>query len=171
VTPVGLFLLYINKAVDSGRGRGLYLYFMRSLLYIALTGLALSIVVQILSLVGFKKFLNDWKEFVLFLHGGVIFLGVPVILFGQRMTIGKDRKDFWKAALANCPDWMKKLIGIGVIYGFVSAAIGWFFITTNKSEVPFHFFSNGWIIGYALEFGVIYSYFHRQENQIGMGRE
>ena len=142
---------------------------MRYLFYIALTGLILSIIVHILSFTGLIVFLNEWKEFVFFLHGGAILLGLPIILSMQKIMIGRDRKDFLRVAFENCPVWMRKLISLCMTYGFLSVLIGflsvliigWFFTSSNKSDPPFRFFSGGWIIFYSLEMGVFYSYLHR----------
>jgi hypothetical protein len=134
---------------------------MRYLFYIALTGLILSIIVHILSFTGLIIFLNEWKEFVFFLHGGAILLGLPIILSMQKIMIGRDRKGFRRVAFENCPVWMRKLISLCMTYGFLSVLIiGWFFTSSNKSDPPFRFFSGGWIIFYSLEMGVFYSYLH-----------
>ncbi len=135
---------------------------MRVILYIAWAGLILSGIVHIMSLVGYNEFLNDWEAFVFFLHGGAILLGLPMILSLQKTATGKNKKDLWKIALENCPNWMRKLIGLCLIYGFLSSIIEWFLSTGgHESRAPFKFFSSGWIIFYSLEIGVIHSYLHR----------
>jgi hypothetical protein len=120
---------------------------MRVLFYLALTGLILSIIVHIMTFAGYNEFLNDWQAFVFFLHGGCIFLGLPMVLSLQKTTIGKDRKDYWKIAIENCPNWMKNLIKLCVIYGFLSFFIGEF--STKGGQVsgpPFKQFSSMWIV-------------------------
>ena len=144
---------------------------MRALYIIAWVCLVLSIIVHVLSILGPEDIFSDVDSFIWFLHGGCIFLGLPMILCIQKLAFGTQEKDCWKVALQYCPLWMKRMVGFFLFYGIVNFII---FITkseepTNSSSTPasiFKGFSGHWMIFYSIEMATFYSYLKKRSSDI-----
>jgi hypothetical protein len=135
---------------------------VKTLYVIAWVGLTSSVIVHVLSILGPADVLSDVDAFVWILHGGVILLGFPMVLCSQKLAFGAQKKDFWKAALKNCPVWMKNMIGFFFLYGVIN-----FILFISKSETiisshgtpasVFKGFSGHWMIIYSMEVAVFYA--------------
>lgn len=135
---------------------------MKALYIIAWVCLVLSIIVHVLSILGPEDVLSDVDAFVWLLHGGAILLGLPVVMCAQKLIIGTQEKDSWKAVLKNCPYWMRGMVVFFVVYG-----IGNFIVfmrsgaATHSGDTPasiFKGFSGHWMIFYSIEVAIFYSY-------------
>ena len=136
------------------------------LMVYAACGLALSIVVHILSFFGIAL---GGEALFTGLHIGIFPLWIPVVLIAQKMTNGATRKDFWKAALSGCPRWMKYMT-----YGFFGYAVVNFVIffvlvgTTHPSKQPgpppadlLHGFSGHWMAFYSAGLAILTTAYRR----------
>ena len=140
---------------------------MKALYIIAWICLVLSITVHVLSILGPEDVLSDIDGIVWLLHGGGILLGFPAVLCSQKLIVGTQEKDFWKAVLKDCPLWMRRMVGFFFLYGIVS-----FIIFITKSEEPTHSsgtpanifrgFSGHWMIFYSIEVAIFYSYLKKK---------
>jgi hypothetical protein len=88
---------------------------MKALYIIAWICLVLSIIVHVLSTLGPEDVLSGIDGIVWLLHGGAILLGFPAILCSQKLIVGTQEKDFWTAALKNCPLWIRRMVGFFVL--------------------------------------------------------
>jgi hypothetical protein len=85
------------------------------LIVYAAAGLILSLAVHLLSFFGLQPGGTTLFEV---LHIGIFPLWLPVVFVASKRSSGARRKDFWKAALAGCPTWMRYMT-----YGFFAYAI------------------------------------------------
>jgi hypothetical protein len=135
------------------------------LMLYAACGLALSLVVHILSFFGIQL---GGKNLFFGLHIGIFPLWIPVVLIAQKMSGGASRKDFWKAALAGCPPWMRYMTYGFFIYAFINFAI-FFILTASHPSVKggdppaevLHGFSGHWMAFYAAGLAVLTSTYYR----------
>jgi hypothetical protein len=122
-------------------------------------GLVLSLISHGTALFGVNGPLGDstWL-----LHIGIFVVWIPTVLVSQITTAGVLPKDRWKAALRNCPPWMKYMV-----YGFLGYALVNFslFVLTHQEyssegAMPppvVRGFSGHWMAFYCLAFAVLYS--------------
>ncbi len=144
---------------------------MKVVYIIAWVCLVLSIIVHILSILGPDYIFSGVDGFVWMLHGIGILLGIPAILSAQKLTIGTKEKDFWKAALKECPSWMRKMVGFFFLYGIVSFI---FFITKSEETTSGHGtpasifkgFSGCWMIIYSIEVAIFHSYLKKRFSDV-----
>ena len=138
---------------------------MELLLYpfvlLAAIGLVLSFIVHVMALLGLPA---PFGQATFSLHVGILIVWIPTILVGMKMTKDFKRKDFWKAMLRGCPNWMKYMT-----YGlFIYAAINFiifFYLAPPKcrpfdpQEYPTVFcgFSGHWMAFYSAEMASLYS--------------
>jgi hypothetical protein len=124
------------------------------LMLYAACGLALSLVVHILSFFGIQF---GGNTLFFGLHVGIFPLWIPVVFIAQKMTGGAQRRDFWKVALSGCPPRMKYMTYGFFIYAFVNFAI---FIIVVSMHPPakggtalppevLHGFSGHWMAFYS----------------------
>jgi hypothetical protein len=143
---------------------------LRPFMYLAALGLALSVMVHVLSLLGISFLLGDFSWV---LHVGIFIVWLPAVLVANR--VGKDfrQKDFWKAALRACPKWMKNLAYFFFGYAILNFAL--FFISDvpggglgsagNSSPANiFRGFSGHWMAFYAVAMAILYSAIHVAEH-------
>jgi hypothetical protein len=73
---------------------------LRPVMWLAAAGLAASLVVHVLGLLGISSPLGGptWL-----LHLGVFVVWIPVVIVSQPLTRGQDRRDHWRILLRNCP--------------------------------------------------------------------
>jgi hypothetical protein len=99
------------------------------------------------------------------LHVGIFIVWIPTVLVGMRITRDGARKDFWKMALAGCPDWMR----YGFYGVFAYAAINFILFigatghTRPQGDAPpsvVRGFSGHWMVFYYAAFAVLYSAIH-----------
>jgi hypothetical protein len=136
------------------------------LMVYAACGLALSLVVHILSFFGLALG-GNWLFTTL--HVGIFPLWLPVVLIAQKMTSGTTRRDFWNAAFSGCPPWMKYMT-----YGFLGYAILNFVIFTflipahpppRQAGAPpaavVHGFSGHWMAFYSAGLAIVTTAYRR----------
>lgn len=132
----------------------------RALSALAAIGLVLSLVVHVAALLG-MSFLGE-KAFVL--HVGIFVVWFPTVIVAQKITRDYKQKDFWKAALRGCPQWMKWLTIGFFAYAFINFA--YFFAVTAASNTPksgppdattLRGFSGHWMAFYSAAMSVLYS--------------
>ena len=135
------------------------------LMLYAACGLALSLLVQILSSFGTQL---GGKDLFFALHIGIFPLWIPVVLIGQKMSGNMRSWGFWKTALSGCPTWMKYMTYGFFIYAFINFVL--FVILVNahppsKGGDPpvevFHGFSGHWMAFYAAGLAILTSAYYR----------
>ena len=144
---------------------------MKVFYIIAWIGLALSVIVHVLSILGPEDVLSDIDGIVWMLHGGAILLGFPAVLCSQKLISGTQEKDFWKAVLKDCPLWMSRMVGFFFLYGIISFII---FMTTSEGPThgrgtPAHIFkgfSGHWMIFYSIEVAIFHSYLKKKLSDV-----
>lgn len=130
--------------------------------YLACTGLTLSIIVHITSLLNIPSPLGDMTWI---LHIGIFIVWIPTMFYSFRLTRDFKQKDFWKAALRGCPDWMKKGIFLLFVYAFLNFIVFMFLDVRGQSSTGenanspnvFRGVSGHWMIFYATAAAVLYS--------------
>jgi hypothetical protein len=97
------------------------------------------------------------------LHIGIFVVWLPAVIACNRLVRNFNRKDFWKAALRGCPDWMRWLT-----YGFLGYAIINFLLFValaqprvaggaNAPPQVFRGFSGHWMAFYSAAAAILYS--------------
>jgi len=126
----------------------------------ASAGLVLSLAVHLLSFFDLQP--GGTKLFAA-LHIGIFPLWFPVVLIASKRSGGARRKDFWKAALAGCPAWMRYMT-----YSFFAYAILNFvfsIVVAPKGLQPggappvsvWHGFSGHWMAFYSAGLAIVTS--------------
>jgi hypothetical protein len=128
---------------------------------LSVVGLVLSIVAHCCGLLGLPQPLGGatWA-----LHIGIFIVWIPVVLISLRLTQDFKRRDFWKAALRGCPNWMRWMTYASFIYAvinFVTFAMA----APNGHQVPnapapaivFRGFSGHWMAFYSAALEILYS--------------
>ena len=137
------------------------------LMVYAACGLALSLLVHLLSFFGIQ-----FGGTALFaaLHVGIFPLWIPVVLISMRMSSSVNRRDFWKAALSGCPRWMRYMTYGFFIYAVVNFAI---FIVLVLAHPPpkqlsgappalvLHGFSGHWMAFYSAGLAILTTAYRR----------
>ena len=137
------------------------------LMVYAACGLALSLVVHLLSFFGIQ--FGGMPLFIA-LHIGIFPLWIPVVLISMRMSGGMNRRGFWKDALSGCPSWMKYMTYGFLIYAVVNFAI--FIILTSLHPPPkqisgappavvLHGFSGHWMAFYSAGLAILTTAYRR----------
>jgi hypothetical protein len=130
-------------------------------LLLSVLGLVLSLIAHTAALLGLPQPLGPaaWG-----LHVGIFVVWLPAVLVSNRLVGDFKQKDFWKAALRGCPDWMRRLT-----YGFVAYAVVNFvlFIAiapaqgggggVNAPPAVFRGFSGHWMAFYSAAAAILYS--------------
>jgi hypothetical protein len=96
------------------------------------------------------------------LHIGIFIVWIPAVLVANRLTKDVPRKDFWKAALRGCPEWMRYMS-----YGFFGYAFlnfVFFAITAPKGRAASSMspsevrgFSGLWMAFYSAALSIVFS--------------
>jgi len=137
------------------------------LMIYAACGLALSLVVHILSFFGIAL---GGNALFIGLHVGIFPLWLPVVLIAQKMGVGTRSTDFWKAAVSGCPPWMQYMTYGFFIYAFVNFAIFIFLVTAHPPpKVPgaappadvLHGFSGHWMAFYSAGLAILTTAYSR----------
>jgi hypothetical protein len=136
------------------------------LMLYAVCGLALSLLVHILSFFGIQF---GGNALFFGLHVGIFPLWIPVVLIGQKMMGGTSRRNFWKVALSGCPPWMKYMTYGFFIYAFVNFAIFIFIVSAHPppkglTEPPaeaLHGFSGHWMAFYSAGLAILTTAYRR----------
>ena len=135
------------------------------LMLYAACGLALSLLVHILSFFGIQL---GGKNLFFGMHIGIFPLWIPVALIGQQMSGSLSRWDFWKAALSGCPPWMRYMTYGFFIYALINFAIFAIFVNAHpqvKGADPpaelFHGFSGHWMAFYSAGLAILTSAYCR----------
>jgi hypothetical protein len=132
----------------------------------AACGLALSLVVHVLSLFGVEL---GGNALFFGLHIGIFPLWLPVVLIAQKLMNGASRKDFWKIALSGCPPWMKYMTYGFFIYAIVNFVIFAAFLApagkqAANAAVPvavWHGFSGHWMAFYSAGLAILTTAYRR----------
>lgn len=145
---------------------------MQIFVLIAASGLILSVIVHVCSLFGIP---NPLGESAWVLHMGIFVVWFPAVIVAQKITRDVPQKDWWKAALRGCPNWMKKML-----YFFFGYAILNFIIfivmdvtggslPASEGDTPssiFKGFSGHWMAFYSAALAILYSYTHVKDRDI-----
>ena len=131
-------------------------------LILSVIGLELSLVSHTFALLGLPQPLGAtaWG-----LHVGIFVVWVPAVIVSSRLVGDFKRKDFWKAALRGCPDWMRWLTFAFFGYAFINFLL---FIAVapprgaggggpNAPPQVFRGFSGHWMAFYSAAAAILYS--------------
>jgi hypothetical protein len=121
-------------------------------------GLVASSLVHISALCGIDLAMGH--SFIL--HFGIFIVWIPTVLVATQTTLNCKRRDFWKAALRGCPEWMKKITYGFSIYAFFNFAIFLYLLSGKPPEdvansVELRGFSGHWMAFYSAALAVLYS--------------
>ena len=134
----------------------------------AACGLIVSLVVHVLSFFGPPP---GGDTLFFGLHVGIFPLWLPVVVFVHKLSAGTRRQDIWKAALYDCPLWLRY-----VTYGFFAYALANFavfflgvFLSAPSamstggppSAVVWHGFSGHWMAFYSAGLAVVTSVYRK----------
>jgi hypothetical protein len=102
------------------------------------------------------------EAFFWMLHVGIFVVWFPAVLVAQRLVGNVNRKDFWKVALKNAPDWMRYMF-----YGFFGYALVNFMLFMTKAPnggsganppaVVWRGFSGHWMAFYSAALAILYA--------------
>jgi hypothetical protein len=136
------------------------------LMIYAVCGLALSLVVHVLSFFGATP---GGQTLFTALDVGIFPLWLPVVLIARKMSGGAMRRtDFWKMAMSGCPAWMRYMT-----YGFfIYAIINWAIFALpmmsqprqSGAELPpqvLHGFSGHWMVFYSAGLAIVTTAYRR----------
>ena len=133
------------------------------LMIYAACGLALSLVVHVLSFFGAAP---GGETLFTALDLGIFPLWVPVVLIARKMSGGAMRRmDFWKMAMSGCPPWMRYMT-----YGFfIYAVINWAIFVLPMMSQPrpsgaeraLHGFSGHWMVFYSAGLAIVTTSYRR----------
>ena len=136
------------------------------LMLYAACGLALSLLVHVLSFFGIQF---GGNTLFFGLHVGIFPLWIPVVLISRKMSGGARRMDMWKIMLSGCPPWMKYMTYGFFIYAFVNFAIFMLLVSTHPpvkgvTEPPaevLHGFSGHWMAFYSAGLAILTTAYRR----------
>lgn len=96
---------------------------------------------------------------------GIFVVWLPAVLVSMRLVKDFKQKDFWKAALRGCPQWLRKGIPVLFAYAIINFVI--FIINSpNSGRTQIHGvhsfaeirgFTGHFMIFYAMAFAILYS--------------
>jgi hypothetical protein len=102
------------------------------------------------------------EAFFWVLHVGIFVVWFPAIFVARRLVGNVNRRDLWKVALKDSPDWMRYMV-----YGFFGyAVVNFLFFMTeapiggsgaNPPAVVWRGFSGHWMAGYSAALAILYS--------------
>ena len=130
-------------------------------LVLSVIGLVLSLIAHTAALFGLPQPLGSaaWG-----LHIGIFVVWLPAVIMANRLVGDYKRKDFWKAALRGCPDWMRWLTFAFFGYAVVNFLL---FIAVapprgagggaNTPPEVFRGFSGHWMAFYSAAAAILYS--------------
>lgn len=122
-------------------------------------GLALSLLVHLAAVAGVASPLGNaaWG-----LHIGIFLVWFPAVLVAQSLTRDTKRRDFWRAALRGCPQWMRCMTYGFFGYAFINFAlfIVGLFGQHDDELVSLRGFSGHWMAFYSAALALLYSYVH-----------
>jgi len=128
-------------------------------------GLALSLVVHVLSFFGITP---GGQTLFTALHVGIFPLWLPAILIAREMSGGAMRRtDFWKMAMSGCPAWMRYMTYGFFIYAIINWAIFVFPMMSQPkqsgAELPsqMHGFSGHWMAFYSAGLAIVTTAYRR----------
>lgn len=132
---------------------------LHPIMILAGIGFVLSLIVHLLVLFGYDLKLGNS---IFFLHVCIFVVWLPAILVTSRTTANFKRKDFWKAALRECPLWLRYLVYGSFIYTFLQFFVFIYFSTGQGTHsatdpVSLRSFSAGWMVFYSVAFASLYS--------------
>ena len=134
------------------------------LLVLSTLGLVLSIAAHAMASAGLPL---PGGGLVWLLHIGIFAVWLPVVILSKSLNRSADGKDFWKAALAGCPKWMR--YGISILFAYVVFNFVFFIATVpNRPKKPagdappsvVRGFSGHWMIFYGAAVAIFYSRIH-----------
>ena len=130
------------------------------IMWLAALGFITSACVHIGALLGIQVITQP-----MLLGPGIFIVWLPTVLISKRLVKDFKQKDFWKAALRGCPDWMRKGVGILFAYAIINFAL--FIINApNGGHTQIHGpqtfaeirgFTGHFMIFYAVAFASLYS--------------
>ena len=119
-------------------------------IWLAALGLVLSLIVHIYALIGVA---NPFGAAAWVLHGGVFVVWLPAVVVAHRSTRESKQRDFWKAALRACPEWMKRMTYAFGAYAMINFVL--FLALFRDNEL--RGFSGHWMAFYSAALAVLYS--------------
>ena len=144
---------------------------LRPFIALSAVGLILSLIVHVSALVGYDL---GFGQSVFALHMGIFVVWLPTVLVAIRTTGDFRRRDFWKAALRGCPDWMRKMTYGFFGYAIVNFAIFMFTTITHPGShsgeptpAVLRGFSGHWMAFYSAAMAVLYSATKVKETDAG----
>ena len=111
---------------------------------VAACGFVASLVVHLIAWTGLEP---PFGEAVFVLHAGIFVVWLPAVLMTQKLVRGAPRRDFWKAALRGCPQWMRTGLYILFPYVFVNFFAG-MLLGVEEQGTPYRMFSGHWLLFY-----------------------
>jgi hypothetical protein len=96
------------------------------------------------------------------LHIGIFVVWIPAVLVSNRIVRDFKQKDFWKAALRGCPDWMRWVTHAFLAYAVVNFVVFMLFTPprggfANDERAAFRGFSGHWMAFYSAAAAILYS--------------
>ena len=134
---------------------------MYPFIVLSANGLILSLIVHTSALLGYDL---GFGQAVWALHVGIFVVWLPTILAARKTTSDFKQRDFRKAALRGCPDWMRKMTYGFFAYAIVNFAI--FMFSTMKhpgsnsgepTSAVLRGFSGHWMAFYSAALSTLYS--------------
>jgi len=98
---------------------------LRSLMYLAGLGLFLSLILHISGLLGVipSAYIGQAAQAARYLNLVMMVVCLVSIFLSNRMSENYPLKEFWKATLRGCPDWLKYLPVCLLAYAFLFATL------------------------------------------------
>jgi hypothetical protein len=137
---------------------------------LAAVGLVLSLIVHVLALLGMP---SPFGELSWLLHVGIFVVWLPTVIVSNTLVKDFKQKDFWKAALRACPQWMKSLTGLFLTYAIINFILFMIFdigggdSSGSENGTPpsvLRGFSGHWMAFYSAAMAVLYSAIHVKEH-------
>jgi hypothetical protein len=126
-------------------------------LLMAVAGLFLSIVAHAAALLGQPQPLGQatWA-----LHVGIFVVWAPALFRANRVTVGVERRDRWRAVTGGCPAWVGGVVAGFFLYAFVNLLLCVAVVLGGGgADAPgeFRAFSGHWMAFYGAAAAVLYS--------------
>jgi hypothetical protein len=130
------------------------------LVFLALTGLVVSLSVHIAALMGILILPSGYFSL---LHIGIFVVFFPAVAVSQKLVGNTRRSDFWKAILRWAPDWMRNMVYVFMVYAMVNFAIFMVNVESHSrlsGPVEWRGASGHWMAFYSAAFAILYSAVH-----------